>query len=62
MVVVRVIAVFAALEQRAELDGLVRLVMVHRAHVEPGQPQRQTGRQGDRDEGAEPPARHFARP
>ena len=62
MVIVRVVAVFAALEQRAELDGLVRLVMVHRAHIEPGQAERQAGREGDRHEGAEPRACHFGRP
>ncbi len=37
MMIVRVVAVLAALEQRAELDRLVRFVVVHRAHVEPGQ-------------------------
>ena len=62
MVVVGVVAVLAALEQRAELDRLVGLVMVHRPHVEPGQAQRQPGRQCDRHEGADAGARHFAAP
>ena len=39
VVIVRVVPVFAALEQGAELDRLVRLVMVHRPGVEPGETQ-----------------------
>ena len=57
-----VVAVLAALEQVAELDRLVRFVVVHRAHVEPGGAQREPGRQRDRDEGAGAGARHFGRP
>ena len=49
--VVHVISVLAVLEERAELDGLVRFVVVHRTHVEPGQPHGQAGTEGDRHEG-----------
>ena len=38
MVVERVVGVLAALEERAELDRLVGLVVVHRTHIEAGQP------------------------
>ena len=57
--VVRVVPVLAALEQRAELDRLVRFVVVHRARVESGQAKHQAGSECDRHEGAEAPARHF---
>ena len=60
--VVGVVAVLAPLEQRAELDRLVRLVMVHRPHVEASEPQRQADGQRNRNEGARAPARHFGRP
>jgi hypothetical protein len=36
--------------------------MMHRAHIEPGQAQRQAGRQCDRHEGADARARHFGEP
>ena len=58
--VVRVVAVLAVLEQRAELDRLVGLVVVHRAHIEPGQAQREGGRQRNRDDRADARPRHFA--
>ena len=57
-----IVAVFAAFEQVAELDRLVRFVVVHRAHVEPGCAQRERGRQRDRDEGTGDGARHFGKP
>ena len=60
MVVVGVVAVLAALEQRAELDRLVRLVVVHRPRVEPGQPQGQPGHERDHHEGADAPSGHLA--
>ena len=50
MVIVRVVGVFTALEQRAELDRLVGLVVVHGPDVQADQAQRQARRQGDRDE------------
>ena len=59
--IVGVVAVLAAFEQRAELDRLVGFVVVHRTHVEPGQAQRQPGRQGDRHEGAGAGATSFRR-
>ena len=69
VMVVGVVGVLAALEQRAELDRLVGLVVVHRPDVEAGQPQRETGRQrdGDDDRAAAPsPAggggAHFGEP
>ena len=62
MVVVGVVVVLAAFQQHAELDRLVRLVVVHGARVEPDQTQRQAGRQGDRHEGANARARHFGEP
>ena len=49
--VVGVVAVLAALEQRAEFDRLVRLVMVHRPHVEPGHTQREADGQCGRYRG-----------
>jgi hypothetical protein len=62
VVIVRVVAVLAALEQRAELDRLVGLIVVHRPHIQPGQAQRQPGRQRDGHEGASARARHFGEP
>jgi hypothetical protein len=60
--VVAVVVVLAAFEQRAELDRLVRLVMVHGTHFEAGKAHRQSGGQGNRHEGADAPARHLGRP
>ena len=60
--IVGVVAVFAAFEQRAELDRLVGLVVVHRPHVQPGQPQCQPGCECDRDESRRARARHFGEP
>ena len=60
--VVGVVAVLAALEERPELDGLVRFVVVHRARVEPGQAQCQAGGQRERHEGGRAPPGHFGRP
>ena len=57
-----VVAVRAAFEQRAELDRLVRFVVMHRAHVEAGCAQRERGGQRDRDDGRGAGARHFGRP
>ena len=62
MVIVGVVAVLAAFEQRAELDRLVRLVVVHGTHIEPDQAQRQSGRQCDGHEGASARPRHFGEP
>jgi hypothetical protein len=59
--VVGVVAVLAALEQRAELDRLVGFVVVHRAHVEPGQAEREGGRQRSRHDRADACPRHFPR-
>ena len=58
----RVVAVFAAFEQIAELDRLVRFVVVHRAHVEPGCAQRERSRHRDYDQGTGDGARHFGKP
>ncbi len=60
--VVGVVAVLTALEQRAELDRLIGFVVVHRPHIEPGEAQRQPGRQCDRDERGRARARHFGEP
>ena len=57
-----VVTILAALEQVAELDRLVRLVVVHRAHVQPGTAQRERGRQRNRNEGTGAGARHFGKP
>ena len=62
VVVVEVVPVLAVLEQRPELDGLIRLVVVHRTRVEPGEAQGQAGGDRQRDEGAGQPAAHFGRP
>ena len=62
VMVAEVVVVLAGFEQRAELDGLVGLVVVHRPRVQAAEAQEQAGGQRNRDEGAGPPARHFARP
>ena len=58
----RVVAVLAAFEQRAELDGLVRLVMVHRPLVEPHEPQGEADDERDGEQGAERRPCHLGRP
>ena len=60
--VVGVVAVLAALEQRAEFHGLIGLVVVHRPRVQPGQAQRQARGQCDCHEGRRARARHFGEP
>ena len=62
MVVVSVVAVLAAFEERAELDRLVGFVVVHRLKIEPGDTQRQPGRECNHDEGARARTRHFGEP
>src|SRR4030095_455913 len=62
VMIVGVVAVFAALEERAELDGLVGLVMMHWPYVEPREAKRQADGQCDHEEGAPAPAGHFGRP
>ena len=57
-----VIAVVAAFQKVAELDRLVRFVVVHRALVEAGGAQPDCGRQRECDEHAGADARHFAEP
>ncbi len=57
-----IVAVVAALEERAELHGLVRLVVVHRPRVEPRDPQPEPHREREGDERAEAGARHLGRP
>ncbi len=46
--VVSIVSVLAALEQRGELDCLVGLVVMHGPDVQTRQPQHQAGRQRDR--------------
>ncbi len=55
-----VVAVVAAFEQGAELDRLVRFVVVHGPCIELHHAQRDAGRQGQRQERAEAHARHLA--
>ena len=62
MMIAGVVAVIAEFEKRAELDGLVGFVVVHRARVEPRQPQAETGGEREPDERASERPRHFARP
>ena len=60
--IVRVVPVLTGFEERAELDRLVRFVVVHRTGVEPGEPEPESGRQGKRHDGAHAHARHLGRP
>ena len=71
--VVSIVGVLTALEQRAELDRLVGLVVMHRPDVQPRQPQHESGGQRDRDDenrgwravarkGGGGPAGHFGEP
>ena len=55
--VVSIVGVLAALEQRAELDRLVGLVVMHRPDVQTRQPQHEAGRQRDRDDETRLPRR-----
>ena len=71
--VVSIVGVLTALEQRAELDRLVGLVVMHGPDVQTRQPQHEAGRQRDRDDenracravarkGGGGPAGHFGEP
>ena len=60
VVVVRVVPVLAGFEQRAELDRLVRLVVVHGPRVEPCEAERQACRQRERNQDAEDRLAHLA--
>ena len=62
VMVERVVAVLAAFEQRAELDGLVGLVVVHRPLVEPHEPQCEAGDEREGEQGAERRPGHLGRP
>ena len=62
MMVVSVVAVLAAFEERAELKRLVRFVVVHRLKIEPGDTQGESGCQGNHDKGGRARARHFGEP
>jgi hypothetical protein len=60
--IVRIVRVLATLEQGAELHRLVGLVVMHRPHVQTDQSERETGRQGDRDDRRRAYAAHFGEP
>ena len=60
MVIVPVVPVLAGLEQDAELDGLVGLVMVHRPQAKPCQAKRQRERQRRQHQAAEDAPAHVS--
>jgi hypothetical protein len=59
VVVLRVVPILAGFEQRAELDGLVGLVMVHGPHIRLREATRERDHQRDRHQGAERDPAHL---
>src|SRR4029079_14822984 len=62
VMIVVVVTVLAPFEQIAELDRLVRLVVMHRALGQPGAAQRRRRRQRDGEKGAGAGPRHLSMP